>query len=173
MLEDIVKKKIRFMSSVQNLSNSEIARKLKVSRNTVIKVLKEKSTVDTQLLNSVKEIEQKNNESLLNMLREDDRLASITGKILDHFDNDIELKNEIKRGGLKSLATVLGVLSDKTIKANELQIKKDQAEQHKILNTTEIMNDNFESAMMEAVSKPRVDYKDLIEEDSLQEVPVS
>lgn len=161
------------MSSVQNLSNSEIARRLKISRNSVIKTLKEKSTVDEQLLNSVKEIEQKNNESLLNMLREDDRLSQITGKILDYFNDDKELKREINKAGLKSLATVLGVLSDKTIKANELQIKKDQAEQSKILNTTEVMNDNFESAMMEAVQKPRVDYKELIEEDSLIEVPVS
>jgi hypothetical protein len=76
----------------------------------------------------MEEIKQESNESLIKMLKNDVRLPSIASKILNLMNDDEQLEKEINRNGLRPLATVLGILSDKSLKAKELDIKESKPE---------------------------------------------
>lgn len=121
-------KQVWYLHSVKNMSKSQIALKLELSRNSVIKILKDKSTVNAQFIKAAQKVERESNESLLKMLQDDDRIPSIASKILSIFNDDEQLKTEIKRNGLRPLATVIGVISDKVIKASELNLRVNSPE---------------------------------------------
>ena len=120
MISKETKKHIWYLYDIKKMSKSKIAQKVGVSRNSVIKILEDKSTVSEQFLKDAQNIERKSNESLLKMIQDDDRLPSIVSKILDIMNDDEQLTNEIKRNGLRPLATVLGILSDKSIRLAEM-----------------------------------------------------
>ena len=120
MISSDTKKQVWYLHSVKKMSKSKIALKLDLSRNSVIKILSDKSTVNAQFIKDAQKVEQQSNESLLKMLKDDNRLPSIASKILDLMNDDSLLEAEIKKNGLRPLATVLGIISDKTIKAAEL-----------------------------------------------------
>lgn len=112
----------------EHMPKSKIARKLGVSRNKVIETLKDEKYRNAQLLSTMEKINKESNESLINMLKTDERLPSIASKILNLMNNDEMLEAEIAKNGLRPLATVLGILSDKSLKAKELDIKENTPE---------------------------------------------
>lgn len=112
----------------EHMPKSKIARKLGVSRNKVIETLKDEKYRNAQLLNTMEKINKESNESLINMLKTDERLPSIASKILNLMNDDKMLEAEITKNGLRPLATVLGILSDKSLKAKELDIKENTPE---------------------------------------------
>lgn len=112
----------------EHMAKAEIARKLGVSRNKVIETLKEEKYRNAHLMSSMQEMQRESNESLIKMLKNDDRLPSIASKILNLMNDDELLQAEIERNGLRPLATVLGILSDKSLKAKELDIKESRPE---------------------------------------------
>jgi len=166
------KENVWTLFEIDKLSKTEIARRIGISRHKVIEILKDSSYKNAQFIDEVKKINEKNNESLIKLLEKDNRMHSIASRILNLFDDEEQLTKEIDKNGLRSLATVFGVISDKALKAKELVIKEDKAEQDKILNTTEIMNDNFETAILNSLKEFRSkDIDVLIEKDSL-DVPI-
>lgn len=124
MLSPEMKEKIRLMHSVQKMSKLRISQETGVSRNTVIKVLKEKYTVSEQLIKDVQKVREEHNESLIEILREDKRLPNIVSKILDGIDNEDVIQRLIESGNIRPLMTVVGVLGDKTIAAKRLKIEE-------------------------------------------------
>lgn len=128
MISNKVKETVWTLKETEKLNNTQIARRLGISRTNVIAILKEEKYRNEHLLNAVKEIQQEHNESLLDILRNDDRTSQIMNKILDLFNDAEQLKKEIDRNGLRPLATVLGVVTDKVIKVSELDLRKDSPE---------------------------------------------
>jgi DNA-binding XRE family transcriptional regulator len=118
------KEKIHLMHSVQKMSKLQISQKLGISRNTVIKILKENYTPSEQLLKDVQKVKDEHNESLIKILRDDDRLPSIVSKILNSIDNEDVIQRLVDTDNIRPLMTVVGVLGDKTIAAKRLKIEE-------------------------------------------------
>jgi len=143
MIDTDTKKKIWYLHTVKKMNNTKISQQLGVSRGSVIKVLKDESTVNEQFLKDAERIERKANESLLQMLQNDNRIPSILSKVLNKFDNDESLDKEIEKFGLKSLGTIIGIISDKVIKASELSARIERPES---FSQVTIINDADEVA---------------------------
>jgi len=143
MIDTDTKKKIWYLHTVKKMNNTKISQQLGVSRGSVIKVLKDESTVNEQFLKDAERIERKANESLLQMLQNDNRIPSILSKVLNKFDNDESLDKEIDKFGLKSLGTIIGIISDKVIKASELSARIERPES---FSQVTIINDADEVA---------------------------
>lgn len=120
MISNRMKENIWFLYETEHLSKLEISKRVGVSRGKVIEILKQPKFKNEQLLDTVNEMNRENNESLVKMLRNDNRLPSIANKILNIMDDPEQLQKEIERGGLRTLATVFGILSDKAMKALEM-----------------------------------------------------
>lgn len=120
MISKRQKENIWALYEIDNMSKSMISRKLGVSRQKVIDILKEPKYKNVQLIDTVKEMNKESNDNLVKILREDNRLASISTKILDIMNDPVQLEKEIERSGLRTLATVFGILSDKAMKALEM-----------------------------------------------------
>ena len=143
MIDTDTKKKIWYLHTVKKMNNTKISQQLGVSRGSVIKVLKDESTVNEQFLKDAERIERKANESLLQMLQNDNRIPSILSKVLNKFDNDESLDKEVDKFGLKSLGTIIGIISDKVIKASELSARIERPES---FSQVTIINDADEVA---------------------------
>lgn len=152
MISNEVREAVWALYENEHLSKAEIGRRLGISRNKVIETLKHEKYRNAHLINSMKEIKKEQTESLIEMMSKDTRLSSITNKILDIMNDDEQLQNEINRNGLRPLATVLGILSDKTIRIAELNKKSDT--QDKAVNVT-IVND------ADKIAKVYSDEKDI------------
>ena len=120
MISNRMKENIWFLYETEHLSKLEISKRVGVSRGKVIEILKQPKFKNEQLLDTVNEMNRESNESLVKMLRNDNRLPSIANKILNIMDDPEQLQKEIERGGLRTLATVFGILSDKAMKALEM-----------------------------------------------------
>jgi hypothetical protein len=130
-----MKENIWFLYETEHMSKLEISKRVGVSRGKVIEILKQPKFKNEQLLDTVNEMNRESNESLVKMLREDSRLPSIANKILNIMDDPEQLQKEIERGGLRTLATVFGILSDKAMKAIEMdKAKTDDNVTVKIIN---------------------------------------
>jgi hypothetical protein len=128
------------------MSKKGIALKLGISRPKVIEILNTPTHKNLQLIDTINDMNEKNNAKLLDMLRNDKRIPSIASKILTLFNDDKLLKNEIERYGLRPLATVIGVISDKVIKASELSARLDTPEafnQVTIINNADEANEDI------------------------------
>ena len=124
MISNSMKETVWVLKESEHLSNSEIARRVGISRTKVIEILKQPIHKNAQLVDSYKKIKQEETESLYRMLSNDNRLPQIASQILDIMNDPEQLEKEIQRNGLRPLATVLGIISDKTLKARELEIKE-------------------------------------------------
>jgi predicted transcriptional regulator len=139
MISSDTKKRVWYLHDVKKMSKTKIARDVGISRNSVIKILSDKSTKNEQFIKTVQKLERESNESLVEMLREDNRMPEIASKILNIMNDDEMLKNEIERYGLRPLATVFGIMSDKAIKAKELDMRSNRPEA--FATTVNIVND--------------------------------
>lgn len=124
MISNKTKELVWSLYEIDNLSKSEISRKVGVSRHKVIEILKDDKNRNAQVIDSVRKFNNENNQNLVRMLRDDNRLPSIANQILDMLNDPKLLAKEIERSGLRPLATVLGILSDKSLKAVELEQKR-------------------------------------------------
>ena len=173
MISNKTKEAVWILKENEHLSNVDISRRLGISRGKVIEILKHPKYKNEQLLDSMKEIQQEHNESLLKMLRKDDRPRQIVDKILSKLNSEDILDAELKKGGFRNVVGAMKVVIDNGIALSRDNREAQKAEQEKILNTTEIQNDNFENAIMEFVKERKIDPEELIEPDSLEEIPVS
>lgn len=170
MLSNKQKDQIVILKTIERKNNTEIARLVGVNRGTVIKVLKEGWEVNQQFLDTYNENVQQQTKEMLEMIKGDERLTSITGKILELFNNDEELKREIQKSGLKSLATIYGVLADKVIRVSDLHLRVEKQTFDTIMNSSETMNDNFEKAIIDSLKSFNSNNTTaLIEPDSIEE----
>jgi len=169
MISSKTKEVVWFLKETERLSKTEIARRVGISRTKVIEILKEPKYKNIQLLDTVNKINKEHNESLLKYLRKDDRPRQIVNKVLDILNDDARLELELtKPQGFRNLVGAMKVVIDTGATANRDMREHDKAEQDNILNTTEVMNDNFETAMIDAVKKiETMEFDELIEEDSL------
>lgn len=174
MISNKTKEVVWALYETEHLTKTEIARRLGISRGKVIEILKQPKYKNEQLLDNINKINAEHNESLLKYLRKDDRPRQILDKVLDIINDDVRLEAELsKQNGFRNIVGAMKIVIDTGATANKDKREHDKAEQESILNTTEVMNDNFEIAMMKAVETPLEDYHSLIEEDSLEEIPVS
>ena len=139
------------LHETEHLSKKAIALQLRISRPKVIEILNDPKNRNLQLIDSVNEINKESNQKLLDMLREDKRIPQIASKILTLFNSDEELEKEIKRSGLRGLATVIGVVSDKVIKASELYLRTENPES--FIQPVTIVNDADEVAKIKQERK--------------------
>lgn len=173
MISNKTKETVWMLKEKKHLSNTEIARRVEISRGKVIEILKHPKYKNEQLMDSIEEIDKEHNESLLKMLRNDDRPRQIVNKILDIINDDKQLETELKRGGFRNVVGAMKVVIDNNISLSRDQREQDKANQDNMLNTTEIQNDNFENAIMDFVKNKHIEVDGLIEPDSLEELPVS
>jgi len=173
MISNKTKETVWLLKENKHLSNTEISRRLSISRGKVIEILKQPKYKNEQLMDSIEEIEQEHNESLLKMLRNDDRPRQIVNKILDIINDDKQLETELKRGGFRNVVGAMKVVIDNNISLSRDKREEDKAQQERILNNNEVQNDNFENAIMDFVKEHRISPEELIEPDSLEELPVS
>lgn len=120
-------------------------------------------------MDTISEIQEEKNESLLDALRNDQRPKQIMNKILDILNDDEQLERELKKQqGFRNVVGAMKVIIDTGVTARRDKRESDKAQQEKILNTTETMNDNFEKAIIESLQGfTKKDVTSLIEEDSL------
>jgi IS30 family transposase len=170
VLSNKQKDQIVILKTIEHKNNTEIAQLVGVNRGTVIKVLKDGWKVNQQFLDTYKETVQQQTKEMLDMIKGDKRLTSITGKILELFNSDEELEKEIQKGGLKSLATIYGVLADKVIRVSDLHLRVEKQTFDTIMNSSETMNDNFEKAIVDSLQSFNSNNTTaLIEPDSIEE----
>jgi hypothetical protein len=173
-----LKNEVHILKEVRNLNNTDIAHSLGISRNSVIKILKEESTVDEQTFTELKKLEQDNDKQLFKMMISDNRLATIFNTVLTKLTMPQNIDDEIERFGLKSLTNIYGVLADKHLASKRLMIEeralqvkertlelKEQELQARLDNpdafaTVTIINDADE------VVKYTKEYNDLIRHES-------
>ncbi len=174
MITNKTKEAVWMLKENEQLKNTEISRRLGISRGKVIEILKHPKYRNEQLLDSMKEITEEHNKSLLEYLKKDDRPRQIVNKVLDIINDDETLELELKKqGGFRNLVGAMKVVIDNGVSVSRNQREADKANQEKVLNTTEIQNDNFENAMFNFISNKRIEPSGLIEPDSLEELPVS
>lgn len=152
MISNSMKETVWMLKETEHLKNTQIAHRLGISRTKVIEILKEEKYRNEQLMNSVKEIKQEEYKNMLDVLRKDDRTVQIVNKILDIFNDDMQLSKEIDRSGLRPLATVLGVITDKVIKISELDLRKDSPES---FNNVTVIN-NADEMYRQAVEEEQL-----------------
>lgn len=157
-------------------NDSEIATIVDVSRNTVRKYKGDEETKRVnkreqreQIMTRYKKEEQKIVDKWLDKLHQDSRLNDITNLILDKINNKEVIDNEMqKNNGLYTLVGALKTIVDLASKVKELSLKERKEERESIMQTNDIMNDNFENAIVDWVEKHEdVDILSLIEPDSV------
>ena len=122
MLSRNEKEKIWYLYENEQMSKSAIATKLGLSRNTVIKVLSSPLPYNEQLMSEIKEIQDKKNAELLELIKNDNRLPDTVNKILNAINSDEVINRVVKENnGLRNLMTVMGVLSDKHIAGKRVE----------------------------------------------------
>jgi len=124
LLSNDVKEQIWVLHEVRKMNNSDIAHQLGVARNTVIKVLKDRTNRNAQFMSKIKKVEQESNENLLKMLQEDTRIPKIFNSILNRLMESSNIDDEIGKYGLKSLTNIYGVLADKHLASKKLMIEE-------------------------------------------------
>lgn len=115
------KQQIWYLYKNEHLSKKAISTKLGYSRNTVIKVLNEEEPKSAQFLKEIKHIQDEKNKELLELIKNDNRLPDTVNKILNAINNSEVIQNEVDKGNIKSLMTVVGVLTDKHIATKRLE----------------------------------------------------
>ena len=120
MISNKTKETVWILQETEHLNNTQIAHRLGISRGKVIEILKQPKYRNERLLDTVNELNRESNDNLVRMLKNDTRLPDIANKILNIMNNDEQLEKEIERNGLRTLATVFGILSDKAMKALEM-----------------------------------------------------
>lgn len=124
MISNKTKELIWHLKESEQMSNTQISKEVGVSRGKVIEILKHPEYKNAQLIDKVNNINKEHNETLIKILRDDNRLPSIVSKILSGIDDDTVIKGLIDTGNIKPLMTVVGVLSDKTIASKRLKIEE-------------------------------------------------
>lgn len=125
MLSKETKEHIWFLYKSEQLSKTEIARRIGISRGSVYNVLNEPMPVNEQIVNDVKKAREESNKKLLDLLRNDDRMTGVSNKILNAInDTDIIDNMKVTPQGLKSLMTVFGIVNDKHIAAKRITLEE-------------------------------------------------
>lgn len=127
MISNATKETIWALKENEHLKNAQIARRLGISRTKVIEVLKQPKYRNEQLLDSMKEIREEYNQSLLKSLKSDGRTNQIINKILTIVNSDETLNKELqKQGGFRNIMGAMKVIVDTTAKAisNDIEERK-------------------------------------------------
>lgn len=157
-------------------NDSEIAKIVDVSRNTVRKYKTDEETKRVnkreqreQIVNRYKKEEERIVNKWLDKLHQDSRLQEISDRILDKINTDEVIDNEMqKNNGLYTLVGTLKTIVDIASKIKDLNIKERKEDRESIMQSNEIMNDNFENAIVDWVEKhDDVDIMSLVEPDSI------
>jgi len=155
MITDKQNQMVWTLHETEHLPKKQIELKVGISRPKVIEILKNDKYRNLQLINSINEINKKNNESLIEMLSTDNRIPSIANHILDIMNDKEQLANEIERYGLRPLMTIFGIFSDKAIKIKELDLRDKKPEAFNQQVT--IINDADEVAQTKRIHKELID----------------
>jgi hypothetical protein len=95
-------------------------------------------------------------------------LQEITDIILDKVNNEETIQAELDSRGLYGLMGTLKTVVDLATKLKELNLKERKEERESIMQSNEVMNDNFENAIVDWVEKHEdMDIMALIEPDSI------
>ncbi len=173
MIDNKTKEMVWALHEIDRMPKAHIALQLDISRQKVYDILADDSYKNRHLNDGIKKLHREQTESLLNSLRKDYRPGQIVDKILTILNDEKALEKELKKNnGFRNIVGAMKVMIDTGATANRDMRERDKAEQENILNTTEVMNDNFENAMMKAIKDiESINFDELIEEDSL-DVPV-
>jgi hypothetical protein len=112
------------LHEIDKCPKTEIAKRVGISRQKVYDILADETNKNRHLQDTVKDIREEYTKSLIDLLRNDNRLPNIVNKILDGIDDINVIERMIAKDDLKPLMTVVGVLSDKTIATKRLAIEE-------------------------------------------------
>lgn len=109
------------------LTEHDICTLTKLSRNTIrkYKVNKEetRNEQNEHFKQTYKEIKQKEHEKLIEMMRKDNRASQIIDKMLDILNDE----KTLKKVDYRTMLTGYGIIIDKAIKYEQLEINRNQA----------------------------------------------
>lgn len=144
----------------EQMSKSDIGRKLGVSRNTVYKVLNTEKYKDEQTSARIKKISDEHTQSLIESLVADKRPKQIIDKYLDILNDDETIQNELKTSGIRTIVGAMKILVENQIKIKELNKKPERivienniSEIVKLMNNTENKEINPEEEIKEFQSE--------------------
>lgn len=126
----------------EQMSKTNIALKLGVSRNTVYKTLANEKYKDEQIHTKVKKLVDQKTESLIDALINDTRPKEIIDKYLDILNDDEIIKKELTTNGIRTIVGSMKILVENQIKIKELNKKSEP----NVFVTPVIVNDADEAA---------------------------
>lgn len=120
MLNEKTRAMIWALYENEQMSKSDIASKLGISRNSVYKVLSNEKHKNEQINHKVKIISDKHTESLIESLIEDDRPKQIIDKYLDILNNDEVISKELAINGIRTIVGAMKIVVENQIKLREI-----------------------------------------------------
>jgi len=120
MLTAAQKDHIVILKHNEHKNNSEIAKLVGVSRGSVISTLNSGWTVNTEFMSEYNKTVQESNNDLLRMIKSV-RYSDIARDVISLFTK-ANMKKELESRGLRSLITLQGVMFDKGMAYEKLQL---------------------------------------------------
>lgn len=160
-VKDAEKKKI-LAYYAQDRTMQECANKFKRSKATIKKIVDEgKDGKHGDFMNEVKRIKSEKTESILDVLRGDERLKITIDLILAKFSNSDNIDAEVERSGLGGLNKIFGTIMDKALKFKQLE------DDINITHDVTVQGNNLKEAIAISITTSIINPMSLVEEDSL------
>ena len=141
MLSEKKKAMIWALHENEHCTKVEIAQKLGVSRNTVTKILKDKTCRDEQTSAKVKKLVDKRTESLIEGMVNDQRPKIIVDNILDLLSDPEVMKKELEAKGIHPIVGAMKVIVENQIKLAELNRPNRVIVENNVSEIVRLMND--------------------------------
>lgn len=137
------------------LTEQEICRLTRLSRNTIRKYkvnkLHKRSEQTAHFKQEYKRIKEEEHQKLIGMMKNDNRAASIIDKMLNIMNDD----KLLKKTDIRTMLTGYGIIIDKAIKYEQLEISRKQAKDGFNINIDNNVSKIIE--LMSIANKPSID----------------